>query len=282
MLFLAFPPGAGSRPGGRGPFLCFAKEKAPKERRPCWLRPPSPEGRRGQPAVLGHGARLRNSLRAGALRSDIAASQITKRACPSARPRAPRPVLLGASRRVGSTRAIAALGLGCASAAHRAPFVEEDVSPCQDRAQRQSSQAEQRDGPKGFGRPSEAKARNAPSGCAWGAQGAGWRVCRRTHPLQHLARRGCLSGARQRAASSAAHPATEHPRLPRSAAKGTQPAGSPFFWVLFFGEAKKSTSAAGPRPGPGKQPQNKTPPQRRAAEPQSRKAQRNHQSTTKK
>jgi hypothetical protein len=26
-------------------------------------------------------------------------------------------------------------------------------------------------------------------------------------------------------------------------------AGSPFFWVLFFGEAKKSTSAAGPRPG---------------------------------
>ena len=25
--------------------------------------------------------------------------------------------------------------------------------------------------------------------------------------------------------------------------------GSPFFWVLFFGEAKKSTSAAGPRPG---------------------------------
>ena len=25
--------------------------------------------------------------------------------------------------------------------------------------------------------------------------------------------------------------------------------GSPFFWVLFFGEAKKSASAAGPRPG---------------------------------
>ena len=27
---------AGSRPGGRGTFLCFAKETYPKERRPCW------------------------------------------------------------------------------------------------------------------------------------------------------------------------------------------------------------------------------------------------------
>jgi len=25
-----------------------------------------------------------------------------------------------------------------------------------------------------------------PSGCAWGAQGAGWRVCRRTHALREL------------------------------------------------------------------------------------------------
>ena len=31
--------GAGSRPGGRGTFLCFAKETYPKERRPCCLRP---------------------------------------------------------------------------------------------------------------------------------------------------------------------------------------------------------------------------------------------------
>ena len=30
---------AGSRPGGRGTFLCFAKEKYPKERRPNCLRP---------------------------------------------------------------------------------------------------------------------------------------------------------------------------------------------------------------------------------------------------
>gem|GEM_PF-2513507 len=34
---------------------------------------------------------------------------------------------------------------------------------------------------------------------------------------------------------------------------GTQTAGSPFFCLLFFGEAKKSRSAAGPRPGLGRQ-----------------------------
>ena len=101
--------------------------------------------------------------------------------------------------------------------------------------------------------PSEAKARGdvwfpTPLWMRRGAQRAGWRVCRRTHALRELTRCGCLSGARQRAASSAAHTAREHRRLPRSEAQGTQTAGSPFFWVLFFGEAKKSTSPAGRLP----------------------------------
>ena len=100
---------------------------------------------------------------------------------------------------------------------------------------------------------SEAKARGdvwfpTPLWMRRGAQRAGWRVCRRTHALRELTRCGCLSGARQRAASSAAHTAREHRRLPRSEAQGTQTAGSPFFWVLFFGEAKKSTSRAGRLP----------------------------------
>ncbi len=79
---------------------------------------------------------------------------------------------------------------------------------------------------------------NGPSGCLAphplcmrrGAQRAGWRVCRRTHALRELTRRSCLSGARERAASSAAHPAREHRRLPRSAAQGTQTAGSLSLW----------------------------------------------------
>ena len=45
----------------------------------------------------------------------------------------------------------------------------------------------------------------------------------------------------------------EHRRLPLRKAKGSQTVGSPFFCLLFFGEAKKSRSAAGPRPGPGKE-----------------------------
>uniref|UniRef100_C5CX43 Uncharacterized protein n=1 Tax=Variovorax paradoxus (strain S110) TaxID=543728 RepID=C5CX43_VARPS len=45
----------------------------------------------------------------------------------------------------------------------------------------------------------------------------------------------------------------EHRRLPRSVAKGSQTVGSPFFCLRFFGEAKKSRSPAGARPGLGKQ-----------------------------
>jgi hypothetical protein len=45
----------------------------------------------------------------------------------------------------------------------------------------------------------------------------------------------------------------EHRRLPRSAAKGSQTVGSPFSFLLFFGEAKKSRSPAGARPGLWKQ-----------------------------
>ncbi len=60
--------------------------------------------------------------------------------------------------------------------------------------------------------------------------------------------RSCLSEA------SSADPAKpEHRRLPRSAAKGSQTVGSPFLWLLSFGEAKESSSPAGARPGPGKQ-----------------------------
>ena len=42
---------------------------------------------------------------------------------------------------------------------------------------------------------------------------------------------------------------TEHRRLPRSEAKGSQTVGSPFLCSLSFGEAKESESPAGARPG---------------------------------
>ena len=67
---------AGSRPGGRGPFLCFAKEKYPKERRPPVCDPFAV--RRGKPAAC----RLRgapwNSLCAARAARTATASQFTK------------------------------------------------------------------------------------------------------------------------------------------------------------------------------------------------------------
>src|SRR3989344_4680108 len=74
----------------------------------------------------------------------------------------------------------------------------------------------------------------------------------------------CLTAAvraerRRRAASSAVHPVTEHPRLPRSAAQGSQTAGSPFLWFLSFGDAKERDSPAGAPPRPPPPPQARRP-----------------------
>ncbi|RMA61142.1 hypothetical protein C8C96_2168 [Acidovorax sp. 100] len=66
---------------------------------------------------------------------------------------------------------------------------------------------------------------------------------------QGLADQGSRVSERRAAARVERDPAKpEHRRLPRSEAQGTQTVGSPFFWVLFFGEAKKSTSPAGRLP----------------------------------
>ncbi|SDZ16779.1 hypothetical protein SAMN05518854_10485 [Variovorax sp. YR266] len=92
-------------------------------------------------------------------------------------------------------------------------------------------------------RPSEAKARVA-STPLWLRRGA-QRFADQGSPLSERSEFGRDPAKR------------EHRRLPRSAAKGSQTVGSPFFCLRFFGEAKKSRSAAGPRPGLGKQTLNK-------------------------
>jgi hypothetical protein len=105
------------------------------------------------------------------------------------------------------------------------------------------AQAERSNGP--IPKPSEAMAR-VVSTPLWLRRGA-----------ERFADQGrsCLSEA------SSADPAKrEHRRLPRSAAKGSQTVGSPFFCLPFFGEAKKSRSPAGARPGLGKQIQKGVPP----------------------
>ncbi len=82
-------------------------------------------------------------------------------------------------------------------------------------------------------------------------------------PLPLWMRRGAQGLADQGSRVSERRPVKhEHRRLPRSEAQGTQTAGSPFFWVLFFGEAKKSTSPAGRLPAsalkPGMRPNQRT------------------------
>jgi len=125
---------------------------------------------------------------------------------------------------------------------HRCARPSRKPMPAPVQAQRAAPhQAERSDGPSGM---------QAPCGCAWGGVFAGWRVCRRTHPLRELTRRGCSSAAPQ--ARSEFHGAPRKrpdPGSPRSAAQGGADMGSPFLCLLSFGEAKESESPAGARPG---------------------------------
>ena len=73
-----------------------------------------------------------------------------------------------------------------------------------------------------------------PSGCAEERSG------------QRIRARDCLSAA---GASSSETPLDASTAGCPQRSEGTQRVGSPFFWVRFFGEAKKSTSPAGARPG---------------------------------
>ena len=175
---------AGSRPGGRGTFLCFAKEKYPKERRPPVCDPFAE--RRGKPAAC----RLRgapwNSLCAARAARTATASQFTRHgrfdahAHPATAPPQAQPAGVGSqtSNSRTATRAIAALGPDCAARGACA----RETGP---------SAAQRSNGPCGCPLP------GFPSGCAWGAQGAGWHVCRRTHMLRELTHRSCSSEAPQ-------------------------------------------------------------------------------------
>mgnify|MGYP001297486678 CR=1 FL=1 len=120
---------AGSRPGGRGTFLCFAKEKYPKERRPPVCDPFAE--RRGKPAAC----RLRgapwNSLCAARAARTATASQFTRHgrfdahAHPTTAPPQAQPAGVGqpniqTTEQPTSIRAIAALGLVLRAQALRA------------------------------------------------------------------------------------------------------------------------------------------------------------------
>ena len=207
---------AGSRPGGRGPFLCFAKEKYPKERRPPVCDPFAV--RRGKPAEC----RLRgapwNSLCAARAARTATASQFTRHgrfdahAHPATAPPQAQPA-----------------GVGQPNSQHPFGPLLRSASFCgrKRHALRKLGRAKQR--------PVWMFRSLCPSGCA--EERRVWRI----------RARDCLSEVkRSEFERDPAKP--EHRRLPRRAAAGTQTVGSPFLWFLSFGDAKERDSHAGRLP----------------------------------
>ena len=164
---------AGSRPGGRGTFLCFAKEKYPKERRPPVCDPFAV--RRGKPAS----GRLRgapwNSLRCGAA-SFRHPRRVSSRGMGASTPMlTPQP-----PRRRRSQQ-----GWGAKQPTAKQPDIHSGH-----RCARPSLRSAAKQWPvwlSVLGFPSaRAEKRRAGGAC----------VCRRTHALRALTCRSCLNGAR--------------------------------------------------------------------------------------
>ena len=209
----------GLAPAGEVLVLCFAKEKYPKERRPPVCDPFAL--RRGKPAAGRLWGAPWNSLRCGAASFRHPRRVRARGMCASTPMLTPQPPRRRRSQQGWDSRT---------SQRPHGPLLRSAQA-----AQRVARGACARDSG-----PSAAMARvdvllPEPLWMRRGAQG--------------LADQGSRVSERRAAARVERDPAKpEHRRLPRSEAQGTQTVGSPFFWVLFFGEAKKSTSPAGRLP----------------------------------
>ena len=112
-ILLASAEGGGREsPGRRGTFLCFAKEKYPKERRPHCLRPL--RFATGQPAVLGFGG---VSLELASLRQSRALIRQTLRS--SAHPEGQREQNIHTGHRCARPQLAGASATRCAGQAER-------------------------------------------------------------------------------------------------------------------------------------------------------------------
>ena len=208
-------------------FFRVAERKSPKKGRPYCLRPLRCAP--GQPGVLGHGVHRRTRCAPAALRSDNCGESVHE-ACVSfgthATPRPARPRRIQKGTQRTSIRAIALLGPISRAQAPRA------TQPG----------------------PSAAMARvdvRLPTPC-WlrlrrGGCGVSMRVGARM--LRELTRRGCPSGARQRKASSTAHPATAPTQVCPVAQRRGRRLGVAFLLGTFLWRSKEQV----PRP-PGRVP----------------------------
>ena len=168
--------GAGMCARRRSNFLSLRRKKVTKER--ATPLSASPALRYGATCgARGQGA-LRNSLRACGAPLKQPQRVSSRSACVLRHTRhparcAPRRIQRGWGTDIHTGHRFARPHLAGASAARCADWAERSNGPC--------------------GSP----IRGFPSVCAWGAQGAGWHVCRRTHMLRELTHRSCSSGAPQ-------------------------------------------------------------------------------------
>ncbi len=224
--------------------LSFASPKESKQRK----GDPTarvPALRSGQPAVLGAPAcRRTRCVHFVHAAQTAAASQMLKPACPSA---GERPAPLRSSARAEGMELQRAVARNCVVCSWAKGFGLQQAAPAQALGSRTPTPYPGL-ATRGRWRPSAAKARAVPPPL-WlrrGAQCSRPHACRRTGMLRGLTCRSCLSRVNEvNVASSAAGRMREHRRLPRSEAQGTQTVGSPFLWLLSFGDAKESDSPAG-------------------------------------
>jgi len=211
-------------------FFRFAERKSPKKGRPCSLRPHSPVGRAGQPAVLVRGARCGTRC---ALRATLKQPQrVSQRRRVSFGTRPP-PALRSSAHPEGlgeptSTRAIAALG----------PRTRRRFAPRpRGRVQRWPVWL--------FGWWAVQPLLAAP---AAGRLRGGMRVGARM--LRALTRRSCLNGAPQARSEFCGAPRNRPDAgLPLRNAKGSQTGGRLLFGDFLLANQEKVTAPPGAHPG---------------------------------
>jgi len=210
---------AGSRPAGESLSFASPKERNQRKGDPTVCVPCADAT--GQPAVLGFGGVSLNSRRCASLRHTRALIRQTLRS--SAHPEGQRGQnihtgLCFAALRSAPTRGRKRHALRNLGRAQRWP---EWMSGCLD-----------------VRLPTPCWLRLRRGGCGV-SMGVGAPM------LCELTRRGCPSGARSAKRVPRRTPQPTRRRFAPSLREGVADWGSPFFWVLFFGEAKKSTSPAG-------------------------------------
>ena len=240
-------------------FFRFAERKSPKKGRPCCARP---FASLRATCDARSGCAPQNSLRAARSAQTTAASQCTKCVCPAAHARTPCPALLGTRRRDPAAGHPFGPLLRSAAPARREAL-----------AHGRSGRAKQR--PVWlFGcldvrlsTPCWLRLRRGGCGVSMGACAS---------MPRHLTRRGCPSGARQRKASSTAHPATAPTQVCPVAKRWGRRLGVALSLVTFFRRSERKLLACRATPGlrpetkhisPTRQPAFKPPPPAAPAPP---------------